>query len=206
MKKKLKLKDVLKRIVTTLFAGIGLAFVVFVVAVYFLDISGVFIAKPMLKEVNEKMYNNLVTYNPDARSLAINITRGCGGDEYCYLSKVYIYMMKYDYIKSGVVYPFNQTISDEAGDCKNFAYVFSSVMTELDVDNEIKLNDEMTHAYNYVYIDGHTFKVDLTAPRLERLDDDIDLCQPLKDGALCRWYIGEETVDADNVYEFLMLN
>ena len=99
------------------------------------------------------------------RSYAINLTRNCGSDEYCYMTNIFYHMGGFDYIYSGnnklAVYNPKDTIMFKAGDCKNLAVTYCSLLYNIGVDCDIKTGNN--HAWNEIKIENKTYSLDLTS-------------------------------------------
>ncbi|MBU0925852.1 hypothetical protein KKG81_13270 [bacterium] len=193
MVNKQKIVKAIKEISFGFTTGFTILTVFLFVGVMFFPES-MFIGVDKTKEIKgsliEKIYKrtSIQHYEPYSRSLAVNLTRGCKTDNYCYLSRIYTYMSSFDYVQSGnenaVLYPPKQILKDKAGDCKNLAMAFASMINEVGLKNDFKLSEKQDHIWNQIYIDHYIFKVDLTIPKLilisnssaienVSLDDDI---------------------------------
>jgi len=110
--------------------------------------------------------------NSELKEIALNITKGCdeeGGGldrlESCYAQRIYNYVSKFDYgfgaYKNQKVYPVMETIKNKIGDCKNKAYTYSSLASQVGLDVKIKSRDR--HMFPLTYFrNGDIFVTDPT--------------------------------------------
>ena len=94
-------------------------------------------------------------FDPDARSLAVNITRGCSDDMRCNFEKIVDYVNEFDYVVDGNrnsrLYSVNQTVKDTSGECQGLSYLFNSLYSEVGGNVVIKCN--RCHCYSVVVFD-----------------------------------------------------
>ncbi len=115
------------------------------------------------------------------RTLAINITKGCTLEveysselEQCYVKKIYLFLVDFDYTlgnhKNSKIYTPEETIEFRAGDCKNLAYTFQSLSSQVGVDSRVMC--ALNHCFNKVKFENNeTFLIDVTKKRYGYWED-----------------------------------
>jgi len=96
-------------------------------------------------------------YEPQARSLAVNLTHGCRSDIKCSFDRIATYVSEFNYCSDGNMnarlYPIDQMVNDKCGDCEGLSFLFVKLFTEVGGTAIIKNND--CHAWVEVMLSEH---------------------------------------------------
>ena len=109
------------------------------------------------------IYNvRVATSQEPVRDLAINLTRECNSDHYCYMMNLYNYVKEFDYVypEVGIIYPVEETIRTKSGDCKNMVVLYCSLMRSVGQECYWSINLEAEHIIATTHIDETLYIID----------------------------------------------
>jgi len=172
-------KGWLRKIIASIFCAIGIFSVIALpIEIYSLNtynyMSYEFNNPGVIGKTNDLYYNYVIgKYQHDVRGITIQITRGCGSDEMCYITAIYDYLKKnFNYIpvEKYRIYSPVYTIKTRAYDCKNAVVTFCSMMRSVGQDCYWKIEYGKQHIYALSNVkDFGIFKIDLTTSYEEGL-------------------------------------
>ena len=120
------------------------------------------------------------TPNSEIRGFTINITSGCGEDDYCRIVTAYNYFRDnpLEYVYGGTtkqMYSPEETLEFYGGDCKSLSVFFASMMNNVGIFSRVDCDMDHNHCVTYVYPRrmGKYVVVDLTAPFIMELNKNV---------------------------------
>ena len=121
------------------------------------------------QEVIDVQINLLTNYkayerNNDMRDIGIELAGHCGLNEDCIIQSVHKGLVNVTYVKTPTILDPKIIFDSKAGDCKNFAFMFVSILHQFGVDAYYDGSSEHEHAVAVAKPEGrdYYYVVDLT--------------------------------------------
>ena len=162
---------------------LGLLCSIGTITVIYISIVGAGVTMEMMTNV---MYAEQSSDEFDElKLLTLDITKLCDGDNSaCYTRELYNNVSGIRYVPSSATKPIQSPLFTYAhgGDCKNSAYMFTSMLKTVGIPSRIACSVDEGHCISVVKYGDKNIIVDLTSPQAVILDKDEDCWDYMEKG------------------------